>query len=80
MRLIDADALEVCFDFEIINTDTDYAVGVRDATRFDWSVIKAAPTIEAIPIEWLQQFVYTKPDVIEHIIVLWRREQEQGDD
>lgn len=62
MRLIDADELLEQY------TSEDMAIGGID-------IIKTAPTVEAIPIEWLKQFVYTIPDIIEHLIVLWRREQ-----
>lgn len=59
MRLIDADALEQILqgDLDENLTDTDYGLGIRIATKCDLEYVQDAPTIEAIPIEWLEDII-----------------------
>ena len=82
MRLIDADALLYTHKIE------------QEAIGKDWGVddlaaaIKTAPTIDAIPIEWLEQkykenepsedkddYDYFLWDAIAYILMIWRKEQ-----
>lgn len=69
MRLIDADKLLENYSSE------DMAIGGTD-------IIKTAPTVDAIPIEWLNEWSkkYLEPvkeytDIIEDIMNDWREER-----
>lgn len=81
MRLIDADKLINELNDAIkrkgLNTEAK-----NKALWCAWflDIIAQVSTVDAIPIEWLRQFDYTIPDIIEHLIVLWRREQEQDNE
>ena len=70
-RLIDADALNL-----------DYEVDMAD----DWktaheiaNIVKCAPTIDAIPIEWIMRYSFDgkrkHPISITEMIADWRKEQ-----
>ena len=83
MRLIDADALSEYLDkrrtYEVMDgRNKAYGKGVRDATKD----IENAPTIDAIPVEWLREWqdeVGTINEwwpIIERIIEVWQQEQE----
>ena len=72
MRLIDADAL-------------DYALGASDEDIYFHHMLEDAPTIDAIPVEWLREKRVTHPttdaeilhnSVIRAVLVMWEREQE----
>ena len=69
MRLIDADAL-------------DYALGASDEDIYFHHMLEDAPTIDAIPVEWLREWqdeVGTLNEwwpIIERIITVWHEEQE----
>ena len=70
MRLVDADALR------------EAAETCRETTGDFQALIDAAPTIDAIPVEWLREWqdeVGTINEwwpIIERIITVWREEQE----
>lgn len=66
MRLIDADVL--------LKGKTDHEM---ISTHLIWN----APTVEAIPIEWLEQFGVTRyqKNLISNIIGTWREEAEDED-
>lgn len=72
MRLIDADAL-------------DYALGASDEDIYFHHMLEDAPTIDAIPVEWLREKRVMHPttdaeilhnSVIRAVLVMWEREQE----
>lgn len=71
-RFIDADAL-------------DYALGASDEDIYFHHMLEDAPTIDAIPVEWLRKKRVTHPttdaeilhnSVIRAVLVMWEREQE----
>ncbi len=71
-RLIDADAL-------------DYVLGASDEDIYFHHMLEDAPTIDAIPVEWLREKRVTHPttdaeilhnSVIRAVLVMWEREQE----
>jgi len=80
MRIIDADALLEYLDkrrtYEVMNGHNKaYGKGVRDAMKD----LEDAPTIAAIPVEWLEEWL-TEPDARNHvecILSLWRWQKEQ---
>lgn len=76
MRLKDADKLVV-----------DARLGEDEIPYMSKAQIDEAPTVEAIPIEWLKDQIRAIPcdkvyfmqpkDVIENLIIQWRWEQEK---
>ena len=86
MRLIDADALLEYLDkrrtYEVMDgRNKAYGKGVRDAMKD----IESAPTIDAIPVEWLRKVrnddKLTLDDVetIDLLLAWWQQEQEEQD-
>ena len=78
MRLIDADALKETFHGE---------EGAKALDHFPLRLIKVkqivdnAPTIDAIPVEWLRAFcaddiAEDQQETIEWMLKVWKREQE----
>lgn len=74
-RLIDADALNL-----------DYEVDMAD----DWktaheiaNIVKYAPTVDAIPIEWIMRYSFDgkrkRPISITEMIADWRKEHAEAD-
>ena len=82
MRLIDADVLKARIEQE---EDREYdATGYLLHMTDSLPVIDNAPTIEAIPVEWLRvlcdimrrQSSRAAADMLSRVIDLWRQEQE----
>lgn len=66
-RLIDADAL-------------DYALGASDEDIYFHHMLEDAPTIDAIPVEWLRKFcaddiAEDQRETIEWMLDVWQQEQ-----
>jgi hypothetical protein len=86
MRLIDADALSENLDkrrtYEVMNgRNKVYGKGVRDAMND----VDAAPTIDAIPMEWIEDMLrewhknkapFEAIGAVSGMLVMWRKEQE----
>ena len=76
MRLIDADAL-------------DYALGASDEDIYFHHMLEDAPTIDAIPVEWLKQwrdklkgmgeYQRERAEDISFVLGLWEKEQGAQD-
>jgi len=76
MRLIDADAL-------------DYALGASDEDIYFHHMLEDAPTIDAIPVEWLKQwrdklkgmgeYQQERAEDISFVLGLWEKEQGAQD-
>ena len=87
MRFVDADALKICLQghYGVIEQDcsisekfADGAISGIDAAMFE---VDAAPTIDAIPVEWLKELL-TEPDARNHvecILSLWKWSKGQED-
>lgn len=77
MRLVDADALErqiqeaYCAECDDYNGIRCRACGVDDALI----QVDAAPTIDAIPVEWLMDLA-NRGDFVYSAVVRWKHEQE----
>ena len=85
MRLIDADALiNELYDFEHEHTyidDNGDLIVFEVPTWVDW-LISVAPTLEAIPVDWLRkhrkQTRYKRAArIIEQLVRLYQEEQER---
>ena len=81
LRLIDADALRLMKVEECAGHSIEYALGWKACIEY----IKAAPTIDAIPVEWLRSQLKNNPNDIEsayddicinELIDKWQKEQE----
>lgn len=91
MKLIDADALKICMkdhygvieqDCSISEEFADGAMSGIDAAMFE---VDVAPTIDAIPVEWLkkkleqkkqQQYGQLGVASIKKVLMYWEKEQE----
>ena len=78
-RLIDADQFEV-LSWDATG-DTSYDQGFGDGATFVAEKIDAAPTIDAIPVEWLKGLVLSEGDDVDKvefawIMRKWQKEQE----
>ena len=90
MRLIDADALKICMQdhYGVIEQDcsiseefADGAISGIDAAMFE---VDVAPTIDAIPVEWLEEqadyarseWDYDTCEGIRIVLKAWQKEQE----
>lgn len=87
-RLIDADALydevsnhvtsvSVCMTVEQAHGETNFKMRCLED-------IDNAPTIDAIPVEWLRKILANKPETVEMlgvdvILMLWQNEQDGTD-
>ena len=74
MRLIDADKLTVRHG---VNIGANYG-GLRAIVLE--SDVKSAPTIEAIPIEWIKKWSGNEPywvNLAEHMLDDWEKENEK---
>lgn len=58
-RLIDADALPKAMEY-------DYEKGEMKILYYDAWVIAHAPTVDAIPIEWIEEYIDHLTNEIEH--------------
>lgn len=85
MRLIDADALKEEVEFHPTSVSVCMTVEeARGQTYFKnrcLEDIDNAPTIEAIPVEWLEKFCTDdiaegQRETIEWMLGVWQREQE----
>ena len=89
MRLIDANALQQHFtDMQNYEPCAANFKDHRDEPSTNWYCVEQAldnaPTIEAIPVEWLQKMhdtsmIYPMYLAIECLIEEWRQEQEVHD-
>lgn len=82
MRLINAE------EFEVISWNAqgqlgDYARGYDDGVQYMAEKIDHAPTIDAIPVEWLkaqnnstEYYKTIQGQAVELILKLWKNEQE----
>lgn len=75
MRLIDADRLKLVFEKNVVSADI-----------FN-SLIDAQPTVDAIPIEWIEKYISEIEDDVPNVagafkglIEIWRAEQESHND
>lgn len=84
MRLIDADALKICMQdhYGVIEQDcsisekfADGVISGIDAAMFE---IDAAPTVPAIPVEWLRKWPKDLREgaYVRDILMDWQKEQE----
>lgn len=72
MRLVDADALPIV------------ARGKNHHRKYVFADITDAPTIDAIPVEWMSKFcaddiAEDQRETIEWMLKVWKREQEAQD-
>lgn len=77
MRLIDADALIHTHESEVAIIGKDWTVGDLAAA------IETAPTIDAIPVEWLkaqnnstEYYKTVQGQAVELVLELWQKGQE----
>ena len=82
MRLIDADALKQ--GFELSDFDGDSFENIDNACR----IVNSYPTIDAIPVEWLEEHTYEnisdsdgniygrRSMTISEALSMWQKEQE----
>ena len=85
MRLIDGDALCVHIEEEFDGVCV-YDVSGNEAAREFCDMVDIAPTIDAIPVEWLKQKRDSQSDpwdylanAIDYIIAVYSKEQEAQD-
>lgn len=78
MRVIDADRLQKQFDEKSINPN--YRVNMHSIK----SIISNAPTVDAIPIDWLKEKLTNHPELsyavtdgINNVLDLWEQQGEQ---
>ena len=83
-RLIDADQFEV-LSWDATG-DTSYDQGFDDGVKLIAEKIDAAPTIDAIPVEWLNRYKTEylddwgeNPVTVEQALKIWHKEQEAQD-
>ena len=69
-RLIDADALRLMKVEECAGHSIEYAMGWKACIDY----VNAAPTIDAIPVEWLKTQLID--DSYDKLIFRWQKEQE----
>lgn len=72
MNLIDRSKLEV---FGTTCKSQDYIDGVKDTLEY----IDNLPTVDAIPVQWIKQFIFLHPDSTAQMVELvdeWRRKQD----
>ena len=86
MRLVDADSLKICLQnhYGVIEQDcsisekfADGAISGIDAATFE---VDAAPTIDAIPVEWIKALtnhsdMFTR-GAAKWVLGCWKKEQE----
>ena len=77
MKLIDADELK-----KKKKHSKEFAENIVSVAEIDWQ-----PTVEAIPIEWIEKYVESCPGMfkkdmrwIEIMVVWWKEEQEKEND
>ena len=73
MRLIDADKLKTWFPH---GSDWEYPVNTN---QYVSELIDEQPTVDAIPVQWVKQFIFLHPDSTAQMVELvdeWRREQD----
>lgn len=86
MRLIDADGLKPLRGVAIYATDEKTDTKIITASVYRREDIDNAPTIEAIPVEWLRKYVDEHDEIVEEglywivegIIEDWEEENEEG--
>ena len=71
MRLIDADALIHTHESEVATIGNDWTIGDLAAA------IETAPTIDAIPMEWLK--VHADNIAVKGTLAIWQKEQEDDE-
>lgn len=81
MRLVDVEPFDIIgFD---ATGDTAYDQGFEDGVQFVAEKIDAAPTIDAIPVEWLEDRVYDMKRAplyrryAEMLLMEWLQEQKE---
>lgn len=85
MRLIDADALCVHIEEEFDGVCV-YDVSGNEAAREFCDMVGIAPTIDAIPVDWImkwsnKRYQETQRDVsIVDVLAAWQKEQEAQDE
>lgn len=72
MRLIDAETCEVVSWYATGNKD--YDAGFDDGAVFVIEKIDNAPTIDAIPVEWLK--AHADNIAVKGTLAIWHKEQE----
>lgn len=88
MRLIDADKLIQEFEKNIETYESDeYEEGINTGIRWCTEDVANAPTVEAIPKEWIKKFInnvdgnYLYPEIIEFalqdMIDEWEKENAE---
>lgn len=80
-RLIDAEPLIKFFEQKRIEW-FDLDIGTSTAYDIARQAVEEAPTVEAIPIEWLEKFGVTRyqKNLISNIIGTWREGQSNETD
>lgn len=90
MRLVDVEPFDF-ISFQMTD-DTAYDQGFEDGVQYFANNLDAAPTIDAIPVEWLKAQIkpYTgdasdigksvRTGTIKDLIRKWQKEQEAQDD
>lgn len=87
MRLIDADELEEEMYYNAFETDTDmqkWESGCWVRYKMFENILEKQPTIEAIPIEWIEQWAKERNKMgytidmcyTNDLIIDWRKENE----
>ena len=76
MKLIDADALPKAMEY-------DYETGEMKILYYDAWVIAHAPTVDAIPIEWIKEYRKGLPEdeigyQFDYMLDDWRKENERN--
>lgn len=82
MKLVDIDEIE--FEYYEPQNDLAYALGWNDCVDAVKVEIQAAPEVEGIPIEWIeekiklmkQEYESTEVEVIQSLVYWWRAEQK----
>lgn len=86
MRLIDADALKEEIEFHPTSVSVcmtvEQALGETNFKMRCLEDIDSAPTIDAIPVEWLRQKMQkplmTSANPFDYVLCEWQNEQEAG--
>lgn len=81
MRLIDADALKDEMRAGCVPIDLGGITGITGDDDSIEDYIDAAPTIDAIPVEWLRQYQSKMPNTaavmgVDVVLRMWQKEQE----
>lgn len=89
MRLIDADALKESIEEQYKcdcahDTDDDWSYGRASAWLNARAYVDNAPTIDAIPVEWIETHMtpamaHFAPRAKELLLEAWQKEQEAND-